>query len=138
MKYTVLVKEQTNQSDLGRYMAEWRAQQNLSMRAAAEQAQISHSTWADIENNKRPADTGTFVALSRVLERSIDDLVEMEGRHRPYRRSKAPGERAARITRTILDRPRLEALFDQSGDLQDQEIDLILSLAESLRKRRRG
>lgn len=136
MIYTALVKQKLSaENELARFMRQWREDHHKSVRAAAEMLGVAHSTWSEIERGERPASAGTLARLADLFSKPIDEIARMEGA-RSVRRSQSNTDRAARLAALIESDSRLGDLVELLVGLQGADVDVVLSLAESLRKRR--
>lgn len=133
MTYNAPVKRESD-NQLGRAMWQWRTEQRLSMRGAAERLGVSHSTWGALERGERSAEADTLQRLADLLQRSVDELMRWEGRA-SFRPSADDAERARRVEELIRADARLSRLLDVVAMLPAKEIDLLLSIADDLRKR---
>ena len=95
MTYNAPVKRESD-NQLGRAMWQWRTEQHLSMRGAAERLGVSHSTWGALERGERAAEADTLQRLADLLQRSVDELMRWEGRA-SFRSSADDAERDPRL-----------------------------------------
>lgn len=124
-------------TELGRTMRKWRTEQEggWTMERAADFIDVAKSTWSALENGVRPISLETARALSVATGVSIDELVRQGGR--TIRQSKNPPDRLLRAAAAAEVIPGLGDLMDMFPDLEPDDVDLLLSTAESLRTRRR-
>lgn len=122
-------------TELGKMMRAWRMNNNMTVTAAADHVHIAKSTWSDIENGNRPVSLETAKAISLALGVSLDDLTRAAGQ--PLRRSSNPQERVERALAASEVIPGLGQLLDLFPELLPDEVDMLLTSAESLVRRRR-
>lgn len=134
--YTIGVsKKQTNNetTELGRFLRQWRVDQNLTVEEAAAQAGFStKSIWTKIEGGQKKVAMETLWALSKLTGRTMDDLAGKLGL--PIRPSRSNEERARRIAALADAQENAAALLDLLPDLAPAQIDLLLSAAEGLHR----
>lgn len=122
-------------TELGKMMRRWRLENSLTVTAAADVVNIAKSTWSDLENGKRPVSLETAKALSLQLGITLDDLTRAADQ--PIRRSRNSQERIDRALAASEVIPGLGQLLDLFPELQPDEVDMLLSSAESLVRRRK-
>lgn len=138
MYTTSVAKKQTDKkiTDLGHFLRQWREDEGLTVEAAAERAGFStKSIWTKIENGQGKVSTETLHALSQVTGRTMDDLAIKLGFI--IRRSRSSEERGQRVAAMAEGAENAAALIDLLPDLSPAQIDVMVSVAEGLRKDRR-
>lgn len=120
--------------ELGQMMRKWRMDQGKTVDQAAEAISVSKSTWSDLENSKRPISIETAKGLSLATGVSLDEIARMSGQ--PMRRSSSSQERLQRADAAAAVIPGLGHLMDLFPELLPDEVDMLLSSAESLIRRR--
>lgn len=125
MSYTTAVGTQ-----LGSYMARWRADKNLSLRAAGASIHVSHSTWGDIENGVRKAGLVTLIRLSDLFDTPLETLMEWQGD--PLIASKDDNERIERTARLMQQSQTHRRIADLLPLLQPKTADFVLTMIEGL------
>lgn len=134
--YTVDVpKKQKDKmtTELGRFLRQWRDDKNLTVEEAASQAGFStKSIWTKIEGGQNKVSLETLFALSQLTGRTMDDLATKLGLS--IRRSRSSEERGQRVAALTDAEPNAAALVDLIPDLTPGQIDVMLSVAEGLRK----
>lgn len=134
--YTIGVpKKQSNKetTELGRFLRQWRADKNKTVEEAADLAGFStKSIWTKIENGQDKVSLETLYALSKVTGRTMDDLAIKLGM--PIHRSRSSEERGQRVAAMADVEKNAAALIDLLPDLTPAQIDVMLSVAEGLRR----
>lgn len=120
--------------DLADFMRKWRSSRNLTVAQAGERAGISKSAWSALENATRAASMATLYGLQRATGMEYDDLARLAGHE--VRRSKDIDDRARRIAGMAAAMPRMAALIDLLDKLREDQVDTLLSVAESFNRKR--
>ncbi len=122
-------------TELGRMMRAWRLGQDggWTTARAADYIGVSKSTWSDLENGKRAISLETAKALSRATGATLDEISQMSGS--PIRHSSNHQERLQRADVAAQAIPGLSLLLGHFPDFHPDEVDLLLSMAESLIRR---
>jgi transcriptional regulator with XRE-family HTH domain len=128
-------KKQEPSTDLGKFMHQWRLDQRLTVEAAADVIGVSKSTWSKLERGQRFVSLETLMALSDKTGRPVNELAAKAGQ--PVTVSRSNAERAQRAAALAEKVPRAGVLLDLLPELTDPEIDTLLSVGESLIRRRR-
>lgn len=125
-------------TELGRMMRSWRLGQEdgWTVSEAAAAIGVSKSTWSDLENGKRPISLETAKGLSLATGVSLDEINRMGGN--PIRQSRNSQERLQRADAAASVIPGLGLLMDLFPELLPVEVDMLLTSAESLIRRRKG
>lgn len=129
-------KKQPNKetTDLGRFLRQWREDKNLTVEEAAYQAGFtSKSIWTKVENGQKVVSLETLYSLSQLTGRTMDDLARKLGLI--IRRSLSSEERGQRVAALVDVEPKAAALVDLLPDLTPAQIDVMLSVGESLRQK---
>lgn len=130
-----VAKKQTDKptTDLGLFMRQWRVDENLTVEEAADKAGFGKSVWTKIENGQKRVSLETLFAISILTGRTLDDLAVKLGWS--IRRSHSSTERAHRIAALVEVEPQAAALVDLLPDLSPDQIDTMLTMGESLRRK---
>lgn len=123
--------------ELGAFLKKWREENGqITMQDAAERAGISKSTWSALENVTRGASMETLYGLQRATGMEYDDLARLAGHE--VRRSASTDERARRIAAMGETMPRLGALLDLLPNLNAEQTDALVSIAETFNQTRQS
>ena len=133
--YTEIVGKRTT-TELGSFMARWRAQEGLTVEEAAGRLGVAKSTWSNLERNQRTASFETLVALAELTGRTVEDLARMAGLS--VTRSRSAEDQARRVADLVDRLPHLGPLIDLLPDLTAAEVDTLLSVGESRVRQRRA
>lgn len=133
--YTMSVrkKQPKDTTDLGRFMLEWRNDNNLTVEEAAGRAEIVKSTWTKLENGQKKIALETLFALSQLTGRTMEDLLSKLGRK--VHRSQSSEERGRRMAALAEAEPLAAKLIDLLPDLTPGQIDTMLTVGEGLRQK---
>jgi len=135
MYTTGVPKNQTDKktTELGRFLRQWRLDKNLTVEEAAAQAGFStKSIWTKIESGQKSIAVETLYALSILTGHTMDDLAAKLGL--AIRHSRSSQERSQRINAMADAEQNAAALVDLLPDLTPAQVDVMLSVAEGLRK----
>lgn len=135
MYTTRVAKKQTTKetTDLGRFLRKWRTDKGLTVEEASAMAGFStKSIWTKIENGQKTIAIETLYALSRLTGQTMDDLAIKLGL--AIRRSQSSEERGQRVAAMAEAEQNAAALIDLLPDLSPAQIDVMVSVAEGLRK----
>ncbi len=121
---------------LGAFLAKWRADNNYTVEEAGQRAGISKSTWSALENATRAASMTTLYGLQRATGMEYDDLARLAGHD--VLRSASTDERARRIAAMAETLPRMDALLDLLPNLNAEQTDALISIAESFNRTRQS
>jgi transcriptional regulator with XRE-family HTH domain len=135
MYTTGVPKKQTPKetTDLGRFLRQWRADKGLTVEEAAAKAGFStRSIWTKIENGQKTIAVETLYSLSQLTGHTMDDLAIKLGL--AIRRSRSNEERGQRVAAMAEAEQNAAALVDLLTDLSPAQIDVMVSVAEGLRK----
>ena len=124
----------TPSKDLGAFLLKWRKANNLTTAEAAERAGISKSAWSALENATRAASMATLYGLQRATGVDYDDIARMAGHD--VQRSQSTDDRARRIAALAEAMPRMGALIDLLDKLREDQVDTLLSIAETFISRK--
>jgi transcriptional regulator with XRE-family HTH domain len=130
-----VAKKQTEKptTDLGRFLRQWREDENLTVEEAASRAGFGKSIWTKIENGQKRVALETLFAISNLTGRTMEDLVIRLGWI--IRRSRSSEDRAQRMAALVEVEPKAAALLDLLPDLTPDQIDTMLTVGESLRRK---
>lgn len=130
-----VAKKQTDKptTDLGIFMRQWRTDENLTVEEAAAKAGFGKSIWTKIENGQKRVALETLFAISKLTGRTMDDLAIKLGYS--IRRSRSSEDRAHRVAALVEVEPKAAALVDLLPDLTPDQIDTMLTMGESLRRK---
>jgi len=135
MYTTDVAKKQTDNvtTDLGRFLRQWREDENLTVEEAACRAGFGKSIWTKIERGQKRVALETLFALSNLTGRTMEDLMIRLGW--TIRRSRSSEDRAQRMAALVEVEPKAAALVDLLPDLSPGQIDTLLTVGESLRRK---
>lgn len=137
--YTYVVrKKQEPSTELGRFMRQWRMDQQppLTIEAAAGVVGIAKSTWSKLERGQRFVSLETLIALSERTTKTVDELTAMLGeRVIPSKTNEERARRAAALAEKV---PAAAALLGLLPELTPQEVDTLLSVGESFVRQRKA
>lgn len=122
--------------DLGAFMRSWRDDNNLTSQAAGERAGVSKATWSALENATRTASAATLYGIERATGMAYDDLARLAGH--AVKPSADTNERARRVAAMADAMPRMRALVDLLPRLKPEQVDTLVSLAETFTRQKPG
>lgn len=112
-------------------MRRWREENdNLTVEAAAQEIGVVKSTWSQLERGIRTPETETLLLMERRMGVTMDELARMAGII--VRVSQTVAERSRRVAALAEADPRMEALIGLLPELSPEQVDTLVSLAETM------
>lgn len=128
-------KQKRPTHELGMLLFDWRESNNLTVAAAGGRVGVAKSTWSKWENGDMSPSVEALVSISAETGVPLDELATRSGHE--IKISTSSEDRAHRIAAVAEAIPQVAIMVDLLTELEPHEVDTLVSVAETMIRRRK-